>query len=77
MRDPWTPVPEWHPVEHNPPEGTAEDRCSRLEFLLGLLWDEVWWHQLPWWRRLFYRVQGFKSPIARFYVTEKGQYVGR
>jgi len=31
------------------------------------LWDEVWWHQLPFWRRWWYLAQGFRSPITRFY----------
>jgi hypothetical protein len=69
MKDPWTPVPEVHPVEHNPPI-TPEERCSRLELLVATLWDEVWWHQLPWYRRLFYWAQGFRSPITRFYIPK-------
>jgi len=69
MRDPWTPVPERHPVEWMPPI-PLEERCARLERLLAFLWDEVWWHQLPWWRRLFYRLHGFRSPIPRFYIPK-------
>jgi hypothetical protein len=30
------------------------------------LWDQVWWHSLPWWRRLYYRLQGFEAPIRMF-----------
>lgn len=61
---------ERHPVEECPPL-PIERRVHLLECLLARLWDEVWWHQLPWWRRLLYRVQGFKSPIERFYEPEE------
>jgi len=66
MRDPWTPVPEVHPVEHCPPV-SVEQRCALLELRLAELWDEVWWHQLPAYRRLFYWLHGYRSPIPRFY----------
>lgn len=59
---------ERHPVPA-PPVGLALDaRVLLLENRLAQLWDEVWWHQLPWWRRLSYRLQGFRSPIRRFYL---------
>lgn len=45
----------------------VERRVQLLEIRLTKLWDEVWWHQLPWHRRLRYWLQGFRSPIVRFY----------
>lgn len=44
-----------------------ERRVQLLESHLAKLWDEVWWHQLPWYRRLYYWVKGFRSPISNFY----------
>lgn len=34
-----------------------------LEVHLGQLWDHVWWRHLPWYRRLFYWLKGFRDPI--------------
>ena len=59
---------ERHPVPAPPTNLALELRVLLLENRLAQLWDEVWWHQLPWWRRLVYRLQGFKSPIRRFYL---------
>jgi hypothetical protein len=61
-------VRERHPVPAPPPHLTTDERLLLLENRLAQLWDEVWWHQLPWWRRWWYRAQGFHSPITRFYV---------
>ena len=58
---------ERHPVP-SAPRLTTNERLILLETRLAQLWDEVWWHQLPWWRRFGYRLQGFRSPIPRFYV---------
>jgi hypothetical protein len=38
-----------------------------LEIHLGQLWDQVWWQGLPWYRRLAYRLQGYRRPIQHFY----------
>lgn len=55
------PIPDDYPVDN-----TAE--LHRLKCLVARLWDQVWWMQLPWYRRLFYRLHGFRSPIRRFYL---------
>jgi hypothetical protein len=60
---------ERHPVRQRP-ELPAEQQFEVLRECVAQLWDEVWWHHLPWWRRLGYWLQGFRSPIARFYETE-------
>lgn len=48
----------------------VERRVQLLEIRLAQLWDEVWWHQLPWYRRLYYWVRGFRSPISNFYEIQ-------
>ena len=59
-------MPERHPIQESPHLST-ERRLQMLEIHLAQLWDEVWWHQLPAWRRALYWIQGFRSPIRRFY----------
>jgi hypothetical protein len=56
-----------HPIQ-DAPAIPLEQRVHRLEVALAKLWDEVWWHQLPFYRRWYYAAQGFRSPIRRFYV---------
>lgn len=46
---------------------TLERRVQLLELNCALLAEEVWWHQLPCYRRWFYWLQGFRSPIHRFF----------
>jgi hypothetical protein len=58
--------PERHPIVQCPPV-SLERRVQLLEHHLAQLWDEVWWHQLPWYRRAFYALIGYRSPITRFY----------
>lgn len=58
---------ERHPIP-DAPDLPLPARVHLLECRLAQLWDEVWWHQLPWHRRLFYWLHGFRSPIRRFYV---------
>lgn len=58
---------EFHPIQESP-DLPLQRRVQLLEIHLAQLWDEVWWHQLPWYRRLFYWCQGFRSPITKFYV---------
>jgi hypothetical protein len=55
-----------HPVQERP-DLPVEQRLQLLEIRLAQLWDEVWWHQLPWYRRLYYWGRGFRSPISNFY----------
>lgn len=55
-----------HPIQDSPNLPLAE-RVQLLEIHLAQLWDEVWWHTLPWYRRLGYWLQGFRSPIRHFY----------
>jgi hypothetical protein len=55
-----------HPIKHCP-RLPAEQRIALLENYLAMLWDEVWWHQLPFYKRWWYRLQGFRSPIDEFY----------
>jgi hypothetical protein len=62
--------PEIHPIQESPPL-EQEERIRLLEIHLAQLWDEVWWHQLPPWRRSWYWLLGYRSPITKFY--EKGE----
>lgn len=57
---------ERHPVQESPPL-PIEDRVRLLEHHLARLWDEVWWVTLPWYKRMYWRLQGFRAPIAHFY----------
>lgn len=41
----------------------------RLTCQVGRLWDQVWWMSLPWYRRLGFRLLGFRAPIERFYLN--------
>jgi hypothetical protein len=62
---------ETHPVADAPAGWSPEERIRHLELHLAMLWDEVWWHQLPFWQRWFYGAQGFRSPIQEFYRKGK------
>jgi hypothetical protein len=53
---------EWHPVQ------VGSMTIQELEGLVAQLWDEVWWHQLPFYRRWFYYWLGYRSPITKFYA---------
>lgn len=55
-------MPERHPVQERP-DLPLERRAQLLEQHLARLWDEVWWMRLPPWRRLLYRLRGFREPI--------------
>jgi hypothetical protein len=55
-----------HPIKDHP-TWPIDDRVAYLEIYLAQLWDEVWWHQLPFYRRWYYMLQGFSSPIRSFY----------
>ena len=50
---------ESHPV-------TGDITYTMLVERVAQLWDQVWWHSLPWWRRVLYRLQGFEAPIRVF-----------
>ena len=60
--------PDVHPIQDAPAGKSLVDRVHFLECALGRLWDQVWWMNLPWYRRVFYRLQGFRSPIKNFYT---------
>lgn len=60
---------EKHPIS-DCPDLSLEQRVQLLEIHLAQLWDEVWWHQLPFYRRWFYWLQGFRSPVQKFYTEE-------
>lgn len=79
------PVRERHPIQHWPAGLTAEERAGLLEVYVGMLWDQVWWLSLPWYKRLWYRLprviwdtqynkpilwKGHTDPIKKFYDRE-------
>ena len=53
---------------NTPRPASIEERIQALEWRFSRLWEEVWWHQIPWWTRLYYWLQGFRSPILNFYA---------
>lgn len=62
---------EKHPIpDGGLPNETLEQRIRRLEMYLGMLWDQVWWMNLPPEKRLKYQLEGFKDPIEKFYIEE-------
>lgn len=46
---------------------STEQRLMEVECRLAELWDQVWWMQVPWLRRFWYWLQGFRAPIKKFY----------
>ena len=58
---------EVHPIP-DAPDLPLERRVHHLECHLGRLWDQVWYLSQPWWRRIGFRLLGFKAPIQRFYL---------
>jgi hypothetical protein len=58
---------ERHPIP-DAPDLPLDQRVHHLECHLGRLWDQVWWLSLPLWKRLTWRLLGFKAPIPRFYM---------
>ena len=59
-------LPDIHPIQ-DAPAWPLERRVHHLECALAILWDQVWWMNLPFWRRCAYMAQGFRAPIRRFY----------
>jgi len=64
------PKPDVHPVQHCPTGWTTTQRTGYLELAVGRLWDQVWWMNLPFWRRWYYWLQGYRAPIGSFYDIE-------
>jgi hypothetical protein len=66
---------EQHPIQDDAPAPTVEALVREVHLLKCLtaqLWDEVWWHQLPFYRRWYYAlVEGHRSPIRSFYIIQK------
>ena len=58
---------ERHPIAVAP-SMTLDDRVRHIEAHLAMLWDQVWWMNLPEESRAAYRLQGFRDPIEHFYV---------
>lgn len=63
-------MPESHPIQERP-DWTDRRRIQWLEIHLAMLWDEVWWHQLPFWKRWYYWLCGFRSPLTEFYREDQ------
>lgn len=61
---------ERHPIPDAPDGKSAIERIHHLECHLARLWDQVWWMQLPFYRRWYYMAQGFRAPIKKFYIAE-------
>jgi hypothetical protein len=64
----------YHPIPDHP-DLPLDRRVHHLEVHLGRLWDHVWWISLPWYKRLGWRLLGFKAPIDRFYLTHPDEPV--
>jgi len=60
------PNREIHPIP-DAPDLPLDRRVHHLECHLARLWDQVWWISLPWYKRLGWRLLGFKDPILTFY----------
>lgn len=60
---------ERHPIP-DAPDWPLERRLHHLEIYTAQLWDHVWWISLPFWRRWFYRLQGFRAPIIESFYVE-------
>jgi hypothetical protein len=58
---------EVHPIP-DAPDLPLDQRVHHLEVHLGQLWDAVWWISLPWYKRVAWRLLGFKAPIQQFYL---------
>jgi len=61
---------ERHPIQDTPPNKTLMERVRHLELHLAMLWDQVWWMNLPVEQRGKYRAEGFTDPIEKFYIEE-------
>lgn len=57
---------EKHPIPDRPP-WSMDERVANLEVHLAMLWDQVWWMNLPPEKRKEYEAQGFTAPIDKFY----------
>lgn len=68
---------ERHPIA-DAPDLPVERRVHLLECHLAQLWDQVWWDQLPWRQRWYYRyVEGHRRPIREFYSPYYSDDVNR
>lgn len=77
---------ERHPIQDDAPSPSIDSLVREVHLLkchLSQLWDQVWWMNLPWYRRLWYRLprinrdkttggllfwKGHRDPIKRFYL---------
>ena len=46
---------------------SLERRVQLLELDCAKLAEELWWHQIPAYRRFYYYCLGYRSPIVRFF----------
>jgi hypothetical protein len=60
-------VDEVHPIQTTPKGATVEERLHWYEHHLAMLWDQVWWMNLPPEQRAEYEAQGFTAPVLKFY----------
>lgn len=56
-----------HPIQPCPKDTTLLERVHWLELHLAMLWDQVWWMNLPAEKRDEYKAHGFTDPIEKFY----------
>jgi hypothetical protein len=56
-----------HPLP-DAPDWPLDRRIHHLECYLATLWDHVWWMNLPWYKRVAWRLLGYKAPIDHFYL---------
>lgn len=63
---------EVHPIPEDPPTSTDPEvlrqYCFTLQCRVALLWEQVWWMDLPFYKRWAWRYLGFEAPIRRFYL---------
>ena len=50
-------------------DAPIEERVLYLEAHLAMVWDQIWWMSLPFWRRWLYAAFGYRAPIQSFYAT--------
>lgn len=58
---------ENHPIQIERPDATQEQRILWLEHHVAMLWDQVWWMNLPPDQRAAYQREGYSDPIQAFY----------
>lgn len=62
-----------HPLQQRP-DLPLEQQFELLREYTSRLWDQVWWMSLPFWRRWWYMLHGYRAPLRVAWFRERSAF---